>query len=72
MSCFTMLTNTSWRQLKAETVETAEKFGQTADPNLLAVPTSEEGPLFVYGPLIPITEGPTPPPISEVKSMDYI
>lgn len=56
----------------ANEFSTGIKFGQTADPTLLPVPKSEEGPLFIYEPLIPITEGPSPPPINEVESMGYV
>ncbi|KAH8253616.1 hypothetical protein KR032_006243 [Drosophila birchii] len=50
---------------------TGIKFGQTADPSLLPVPKSEEGPLFVYEPLIIVTEGPDPPETSDIESMGY-
>ncbi|ALC40627.1 Mat1 [Drosophila busckii] len=51
---------------------TGIKFGQTTDPTLLPAPLSEEGPLFVYEPLIPYIDGPTPPEASDIKSMGYI
>ncbi|XP_034476665.1 CDK-activating kinase assembly factor MAT1 [Drosophila innubila] len=56
----------------ANEFSTGIKFGQTADPSLLPVPKSDEGPLFIYEPLNPYTEGPTPPPASDVESMGYI
>ncbi|KAH8274624.1 CDK-activating kinase assembly factor MAT1 [Drosophila bipectinata] len=51
---------------------TGIKFGQTADPSLLPVPKSEEGPLFVYEPLLVMTEGPAPPPLDEIEAKGYI
>ncbi|EDW47301.1 GM20498 [Drosophila sechellia] len=56
----------------ANEFSTGIKFGQTADPSLLPVPKSEEGPLFVYEPLVPFSEGPTMPPTSEIVSRGYI
>ncbi|KAH8285408.1 hypothetical protein KR054_008777 [Drosophila jambulina] len=55
----------------ANEFSTGIKFGQTADPSLLPVPKSEEGPMFVYEPLIAVTEGPEPPATSEIESMGY-
>ncbi|KAH8371297.1 hypothetical protein KR093_006829 [Drosophila rubida] len=51
---------------------TGIKFGQSADPTLLPVPKSDEGPLFVYEPFIPYTEGPVPPQAIDVDTMGYI
>ncbi|KAH8304097.1 hypothetical protein KR059_000350 [Drosophila kikkawai] len=55
----------------ANEFSTGIKFGQTADPTLLPVPKSEEGPLFVYEPLIAVTDGPDPPETSDIESMGY-
>ncbi|XP_030372588.1 CDK-activating kinase assembly factor MAT1 [Scaptodrosophila lebanonensis] len=51
---------------------TGIKFGQTTDTTFLPVPKSEEGPLFIYEPLELITEGPMPPPPSDIEGMGYI
>jgi len=56
----------------ANEFSTGIKFGQTADPSLLPVPKSEEGPLFVYEPLVPFSEGPAMPPTNEIVSRGYI
>ncbi|XP_017078470.1 CDK-activating kinase assembly factor MAT1 [Drosophila eugracilis] len=56
----------------ANEFSTGIKFGLTADPSLLPVPKSEEGPLFVYEPLVALTEGPEMPPTSEIVTMGYI
>ncbi|XP_016967734.1 CDK-activating kinase assembly factor MAT1 [Drosophila biarmipes] len=51
---------------------TGIKFGQTADPSLLPVPKSEEGPLFVYEPLVALSEGPVMPSTNEIVARGYI
>ncbi|EDW73818.1 uncharacterized protein Dwil_GK19660 [Drosophila willistoni] len=56
----------------ANEFSTGIKFGQTADHTLLSVPKSEEGPLFVYEPLLAFSEGPGVPPISDIESKGYI
>ncbi|XP_037717418.1 CDK-activating kinase assembly factor MAT1 [Drosophila subpulchrella] len=56
----------------ANEFSTGIKFGQTADPSLLPVPKSEEGPLFVYEPLVALSEGPVMPPTSEIVARGYI